>query len=170
MTAGQTAAAWILGILGFIVLVVVILLVGGVLSVGGSAIQGEVDKQANPHREKSIVFNPDRTLSTYENFYDLCNNFNRDIENAADALADYEDREKSYDKEADPFGQERQSITALRENARGLRNQARDKAAQYNADSSKNSRAPFKAADLPYTLDPQGQEKADCGTQKEGTR
>jgi hypothetical protein len=146
------------------------MLLTGVFSVGGAAIQGEVDKQANPHREKSIVFDPNRTLSTYEGFYDLCNNYNADVQDAADAKAEYESREKSYDKESDPFGQERQSITALRENARGLRNQARDKAAQYNSDSSKNSRAPFKAADLPYTLPANGKETVECGSQKEGTR
>lgn len=170
MSAGETAVAWVLGIVGLVVFVVVIMLLAGVLTVGGSAIQGETDKQANPHREKSIVFDPNRTLSTYEGFYDKCNLYNATVNNAADALDEAEAADKRYDADADTFGTQREEIEAKFENARGIRSNARNIAADYNADSSANTRAPFKAAELPYTLPTDGESPVECGTAKEGGR
>lgn len=163
----RTSLKWALGAT-LVVLAVAALI--GVATTGSVFFTGEAAKRTNPAREKAIVFDPNRSLATYEGFYSTCNTFNAAILNAADAKAEAASREKAYRKSTDPFGNERRSISALRENARGLRNRARDLAATYNADSSANTRAPFKAADLPYTLDPAGGEQAKCGTHKEAGR
>jgi hypothetical protein len=163
-------AAWIAGVIGFIALLFVGLLLGGVLQVGGAEIQGEADRLSNSGREKSIVFDPNRTLNTYEGFYNKCNLYNATVLDAEAAEEEVAAREKTYDAESDDFGTEKKAINGLRENARGLTNQARDIASQYNADSSASTRAPFKAAELPYQLDPRGAELAQCGSPKEGER
>lgn len=163
----QVSLKWALG--ATVIVLAVVALVG-VASTGSVFFKGEAAEITNPAREKAIVFDPNRSLSTYEGFYDSCNAFNAAIIAASDASNEAKTREKTYSAKADPFGNERKAISGIRENARGLRNQARDLAAKYNADSSANTRAPFKAADLPYTLDPAGAEKAECGTSKEPGR
>jgi hypothetical protein len=132
--------------------------------------QGERAELTNPAREKAIVFDPNRTLNTYEGFYDSCNLYNATVQNANDAQESAERRESSYDANADTFGTQRKSIDAQFENARAIRSQARNIAAEYNADSSANTRAPFKAAELPYNLPTDGGTTVECGTAKEGGR
>lgn len=156
--------------LGSVLVVAVVIAAVGLISTGSIFFQGEAAQLTNRSREKIVVFDPNRTLSTYEGFYALCNEFNANIIKAKDAATEAAQREKSYNAKGDPFGDDRKSITAVREDARALRNQARNLAAQYNADSAANTRAPFKAADLPYTLDAGGSEKAACGTSKEAGR
>ncbi len=163
----RTTLQWVLG--GAVVLVVVSALLG-LITTGSIFFQGEAAKLTNPAREKIVVFDPNRTISTYEGFYRLCNEFNANIVKAKDAAAEAKSREEAYDAATDPFGTDRKSIVAVSEDARALRNVARGLAAEYNADASANTRAPFRAADLPYTLDASGAEKATCGTSKEAGR
>lgn len=156
-------------VIGTLAVLAIIALVG-VLTTGSVFFQAGSAKLTNKARETLIVFNPERTLATYEGFYTTCNSYNATLANAHDAEAEAVSRQKNYDPTTDPFGNEQKSIGAIRENARGLRNTARDLAAEYNAASSANTRAPFKAAELPYTLDANGQEPANCGSGKEGKR
>lgn len=156
--------AAVLGTLGILAIIAIV----GLLTTGSVFFQAGGAKLTNKARETLIVFNPERTLATYEGFYETCNTYNATLANARDAETSAAARQKDYDPSADPFGNEQTSINAIRENARALRNQARDLAATYNASSSANTRAPFKAAELPYSLD--GTTPAQCGTPKEGNR
>lgn len=152
-----------------LVAVAALMVIGTVFGVFGSFLQGEADEVANPSREKGVLFDPNNSIGTYEHFYDQCREvvaLTAKVENAEEELA-Y--REKHYNPEADPFGEERVGINGLRESIRALENQQVTIAEQYNADSSKTTQAQFKAADLPYTIDPP-YAGLDCGSAKEAGR
>jgi hypothetical protein len=158
---------WILG--GTAIFLIVVAFVG-LASTGSVFFKGEAAKLTNPAREKAIIFDPNRTLSTYESFYDTCTAYNAALLNAQDAKAEAARRRESYSPESDPFGNEQRAISALSEAARSQRNIARHLAGLYNADAAKNSRGPFRASDLPYNLDATSTQSAQCGTPKESTR
>lgn len=157
------------GTLGALALIFVLMTLGGVITVGGAGIQGKVDQMANPGREKSILFNPNNSIGTYEQFYDDCRAvvaLNAKIDNMQRELRE---RSAAYNPKADSFGNEQKAIGSLRTNITGLRNQQADVAEQYNAKSSQTTRAQFKAADLPYTID-LPYEDIECGSPKEANR
>ena len=164
--------AWVvfkIALLGTIFVLALTALVG-VATTGSVFFKAEAAKITNKARETVIVFDPNRTLATYEGFYKTCNQFNALVIAADDKLAGAKQAEKSYDPDADPFGNAQKDIQQQYADARGTRQVAQQEAAEYNAASSANTRAPFKAAELPYTLDQSAKTVAQCGTGKAGTR
>lgn len=142
----------------------------GVITTGSVFFQAGAAKITNKARETIIVYNPERTLSTYEGFYRACNQYNALVIAADEKLAGAKQAEKSYNPDTDPFGNAQRDVQEQYADARGTRQVAQQEAAAYNADASANTRAPFKAAELPYALDATAKTPAQCGTGKEGTR
>lgn len=156
-------------VIGTIAVLAITALVG-VATTGSVFFKAGAAKVTNKARETIIVFNPDRTLSTYEGFYKSCNDYNSFVIAANEKQAAAEQAQKDYTSDSDPFGNAQKDVQQQFADARGTRQVAQQEAAAYNAASSANTRAPFKAAELPYTLDATAKDLAECGTAKEGSR
>jgi hypothetical protein len=150
----------VLGIVGFVAIV----MLAGLLTVGNAFFQGEVAEKSRPGREKQIIQNPRTALDNYEHFYDDCTAVLRLNEQIAAGEAALKDARRSYDKEADTFGQGQADIARQRQDILGQRNQRATVAADYNALSAKEkTRSLFKANDLPYRIEPPYAD-ITCGT------
>jgi hypothetical protein len=156
-------------IVGIVVAIIAAMLIGGVLTIGGAAIDGAVAQHSNQFKEKSILFDPNNSIGRYEQFYDDCRSVVALGEKVRVGGDELQSRTSGYDPKTDTFGDERKAINARRENVRALTNQQIDIAQEYNAASSQTTRSQFKAADLPYTLDSPYAE-IECGSPKEAGR
>lgn len=80
-----------------VALVVALTILASLLSTGTVFFEAGKAKVTNKARETILVFDPNRTLATYEAFYRTCNEYNAAVIQAADAQAEARARQQDYD-------------------------------------------------------------------------
>lgn len=156
-------------IVGFVLINLVAALMGAGFTIFGAELKGEVDKRSNHGREKSAIYDPANSIANYEAFYNDCNSVKALTEQIGTMRASLTAREKSYNAKSDPFGHEQAAINRARTDLTGVEAQRSQVAASYNSRSAQETRTAFKAADLPYTIDPP-YTNVQCGEAKEANR
>ena len=119
----RTAFAWVGAILGGIVVLFLLLIVGGLISIGGNEVNARVQEAQQGSRARQIIANPQRLIDNYDYFFNTCNDivaFTRQIKTAEDTLAQMK---KDYDPATDKFGTGQEAIQQQQRVVQGLYNQ-----------------------------------------------
>lgn len=171
-STGKLVAWGVAIVTGFIVLNLVAALLGAGFTIFGAKLKAETDKATLRDREISQTHQPANSIANYESFYNDCTSIVALNEQIVSAKTELDQRVKAYDavaKANDSFGNEAKSINTMRTQISSLEAQRSQVAQSYNARSSQATRAEFKAAELPPSINAP-YTSVQCGTAKEGTR